>query len=243
MAVVGLIGTGLAYLGLKKAQDELARLEEQQEELLDALDVMHGTNRFDDGYRFDTNEIEYMKDVDVNSILRVGNTNGQLFRSQASVVLSNLGEETYEIRKVEVRCYLFGCPVMQLYLNGTEVPNSSIMPLPNGLELKPGENMTVTMHGGISAISDDEGNDLLPKLRTMIEKAMRNRANAHPGKTYEDKISIQNGQEAYIYIEWRQPKIVTSENGAHVDIGHTGKQVYRMKPGVLRYCGLSFYPN
>ena len=233
MATVGLIGTGLAFLNLKKAENEYNALVDQQDALIAALETMREGKNYEEKDWEDPNPIDLMPGVSVTTILRVGNLVGSVFHSKASVVIANTGSQAYYIRSVAADCFLFDVPVLpyrlrdwwKIGMSYTELQTQSIAV--NKI-IKPGEVMEIGLPGGTSAIVTKEGEDMLPELRQMVCDA----AGKKLVTSIVGNFNIEDGQKADIRISWGYNQDDSIKN--HLTM---------RKPGVLRYCGEAFYAN
>lgn len=225
MATVGLIGTGLAYLNLKKAENEYNALVDQQDALIAALETMRAGKNYEEKDWEDPNPIDLMPGVSVTTILRVGNLVGPFLKTKASVVISNTGSESYYIKSVTATCYVLDLQVIPVDIQSGEVKNQTVAV---NKMIQPGEVMEIGLPGGTSAIVTKEGENKLPELRQMVCDAA--------GKKLVTSIwynfNIDGGEKADIRIDW-----------SHDETNNIKRHVTMRKPGVLRYCGEAFYPN
>ncbi len=233
MATVGLIGTGLAYLNLKKAENEYNALVDQQDALIAALETMRSEKNYKEKDWVDPNPIDLMPGVGVTTILRVGNLVRSVFHAKASVVISNTSDKAYFIRNVAADCFVFDIPVVPYRLRDwwmigmsyTELQTQSVAV---NKMIQPGEVMEIGLPGGTSAIVTPKGENKLPELRQMVCDAA--------GKKLVTSIwynfNIDGGEKADIRIDW-----------SHDETSGIKHHVTMRKPGVLRYCGEAFYAN
>ena len=220
MATVGLIGTGAAYLNLRKAKQELAELEEQQAGLEAAIQT-YNYNKFDEYYErtIDTAENVMPSGVLVTSLVRVGNLVGKIMRVRVSVVLSNASDERYFISSVGADAFVLDSQIVVYSTDGQGLKQEISV----DKWLEPGETMEIQLPGGLSTIVNMETKqEDLGSLRDAICEAC--------GKkliTSCPKISINGDLEkADILVRY------TTETGHDLITGVT-----RGKRGTLRYCG------
>lgn len=215
MATVGLIGTGLAYLNLKKAQKEYDALKEQQDGL-EAAVRMYNYSKLDAyAETIDTKDNDLPDGLLMTTILRVGNLVGKLMRVKASIVLTNTSSSPIYVSGISAECYVFDIPVNMYRFEMDPTPLSQVATFNQNIQ--PGQTVEIRLQSGISSLGD-----MMGELRNMICEAC--------GKkliTSCPKIDINGGQKANISISWGDQK-----NGVSLN-----------RPGVLRYCGEAFYPN
>ena len=167
-------------------------------------------------------------------VLRVGNLVGKMFRCQASVVLTNMGTETIHIKTLQLQTFIFEMPVKVFSIDvdftwdpmhPIDVGQSEVMQSVSVYQpIKPGETLEVILPGGVSGLGDKNS-----ELRDLICKAS--------GKkliTSCPKVTITDGITGDMICWWGEDEKVLANH----------KTFYTLnKPGVLRYCGESFYPS
>ena len=255
MNILGLIGTGAAFVNYRKAKNELAELTARKDTLCTALGTYQ---QYADQQKRDAEErllydyeqsiiaaeaaIDYVdnpSDLQVTSVLRVGNLVGKYYRAQCSLVFSNTSDHDYYVGFGEVECYfkdaIFATGIWESNFNY----KNKWTRIPAGQTVEIGYSKTVY-----------KANEQLDELRQYICN--------YCGKkliTSCPKVSIDDMVEsATILFRW-----VTDIDNVPEDEGdvinrnevYNGGDVkrkwtvaktacYRNKPGVLRYCGEAF---
>lgn len=226
MATVGLIGTGLAYLNLKKAENEYNALVDQQDALIAALETMRAGKNYEEKDWEDPNPIDLMPGVSVTTILRVGNLVGQFFKAKASVVISNTGSRSYYVKSVTATCYVLDLPVAPVDTQSGEAKDQTVIV---HKMIRPGEVMEIELPGGTTGLYAEDGTNRISELRELICNAAGKKLITSIWR----KFNIEDAEKANVAIWWD-----SSENGTDPK-----KHVVMRKPGVLRYCMEAFYPN
>ena len=223
MKGIGIIGTAAALLNYSNAKSEYDKLKEQQDGLTAAVQT-YNENKLDNYYEntsVDEKPNNLPNGVRITTLLRVGNiakVGGKIanvFRAQASVILSNTSNQKYHITSVEAGCYIFDTHIGIFKISYPET-NEISQKVDVNKDLEPGETLEITLPKGISGLPKE----IMDELRKAICAAA--------GKkliTSCPKLNIESGCEtADIRIWWG--------NGMQ---GYTLK-----KSGVLRYCGEAY---
>ena len=248
MTGLGIIGTAAAYANYRSAKAEYEALKEQQEGLVAAVqtynekkysgdvqnDVQKSTQEEEQFFKnFDVRQNDIPDGIQTTTILRVGNLVGDLFRTQASVVISNTSDKRYWIGKVEILCNVLGYPIVVYKLNSIMSDNKTQLALQQVTVAKwinPGETMEINLPSGISALASEDGKNMNGELRKLICDAA--------GKkliTSGPKISIEGAEKANIFVTYRKEGETPNDP--------INQYYYNKKPGVLRYCMEAFYPK
>ena len=252
MATVGLIGTGLAYLNLKKAEKEYNALVEKQDALLAALQTMRDEKAniktekeqdIEEPDWVDPDPIDLMDGISCTTVLRVGAMQGKLFHTQAVVVITNNSDKEYYIQSVTADCFVLGCWVVPFRLRdwwkiGRSYLEEQKQHVVVGKVIRPGDVLEVVLPGGESAIYTKDGVDKLPELRNMIASAAGKKLITSVVQSF----NIVDGEKADIKIVWYNMvdgKVDWNGNGKinNDTILYRGRKyhVTLRKPGTLRY--------
>ena len=250
MATVGLIGTGLAYLNLKKAENEYNALVDQQDALIAALETMRSEKNYEEKKAeieeekdwVDPDPIDLMPGISCTTILRVGNLAGKLFKAKASVVISNMSDRSYYIESATATCRVFDLPVLPIDM-GSGKPKDQVVAV--GKTINPGEVMGIELPGGTTGLYTADEINKLPELRQLVCDAA--------GKKLITSIwysfNIEDVEKADMAIWWRDKKPEAAKWSGNMDdliyvpTEKPKKHVVMRKYGVLRYCTEWFYPN
>lgn len=219
MNELGIIGTAAAYANYRRAKADYEALKEQQDGLVAAVQSYNNSKYDEYINRQEGDPVDFMPGVKMTTILRVGNLVGDLFRVQASVVLSNTSSETYRINSVAADCRVLGCIVVPLsYYTKNPIPQQKAV----NKSLAPGDTMVINLPSGISALYNEKKENINGELRDLIcDAAGKKLITSCP------KISIEGGVTADIRVDWGDDKVALS----------------RGVKCVLQYCMEAFYPK
>ena len=231
MNVFGLIGTGAAWLNYKRAKANYDTLKEQYDALQAAVQT-YSYNRLNNYIdTIDTNAVDLMPGVQMTTLLRVGNLVGQLFRTQASVILSNTSSSRYYIQSVMADCHVYDKPIIVqdiditdvLAFNADDAVHYVAQQLLADKWLNPGETLEIPLPKGISGLPEEEREKLKDAICAACGKKLI--TSCYP-------VSLNDVEKADVQVIW------TEEDG------HTLKTARTIGlPGSLRYMGEAYYPK
>lgn len=231
MSVLSLIGAGAAWLNYRRAKKNYDAAKEKYDALKAAIQN-YSSNRLN-GYidTIDTNAVDLMPGVQMTTILRVGNLVGQLFRVQASVVLSNTSQNTYYIDNVMADCFVYDKPIAVYAIDTDAIFTFDTANVTHGVAqqiraakwLKPGETLEIKLPAGISGLPDNERAKLKEAICAACGKSLITSCPA---------TSLNDVEKADVQVSW------TEETGHDLKTART----IGLK-GSLRYMGEAFYPK
>lgn len=220
MSGLGIIGTAAALLNYNNAKKEYDALKEQQDGLLAAVQTYNDTKYDDYASKLDTKPSNLPDGVVITTLLRVANLVGKIFRTQASVVLTNTSNKTYYIDKIAADCFVFDMPIYVYKMKWDGLLNPyNIDRIQQEIvvdkEIASGETLEIALPKGISGLTEDG----MVKLRETICAANEKKLITSCKKT-----NVEGIEKADIRIIW-------SDGTGSMDGRMMGKS------GILRYCG------
>lgn len=218
MTGLGIIGTGAAWLNLKNAEAEYAKLKEQQEALEAAIQSYQFSRDYETGV--DTKPNNMPEGVEYTGMLRVSNVVGQMFRAQASIVMTNTSDETYYIRYARIDTFFEKLPILIYNLDWDGLIPSGSHQVPQNIlvnqYIQPGQTLEFKFDRGLSALPAEQMNKLRELLCVVAGKRLVT--------SIIDPVNIIDGITANIVFGWMK-KGETELNECYTN----------GKIGVLRY--------